>query len=285
MHLAPHDNQTRAIVDVQDAHVPLVYFNIVRLKAGQTFDYRIPGYETCVVPATGTVTVETMGETYPAIGHRGVDVWDGEPEGVYVPTDAGTRITALTDTETFIAGAQFEKTLRPFAVRAADIDRVQYGSDDTKTHRKIKHILGAAYHDRVGRLLVSELFTVGSGGWSGFPSHKHDTDRRDGPGGEMAETRHDECYNFRFRPDYGSGLQMLQRVDNEPGDAYHIMNRSTVLIDNGYHPCCVLPGYEMYYFTILGGQSQRSLKQHFQPTHAAQLHTIPGIMDMVAKFK
>ena len=279
MHIAPHDNQNRAIVEVGHPLVPYVYFNIIRLKAGESFDYRTPGYETCVVPATGTVTVETMGETFAAIGHRGIDVWDGEPEGVYVPTDAGCRITALTDTETFIAGAQFVETLRPFAVRAADIDKVQYGSDDTKTHRKIKHILGAAYHDRVGRLLVSELYTVGAGGWSGFPSHKHDTDRL------PEETRHDECYNFRFRPDYGSGLQMLQRVDNEPGDAYHIMNRSTVLIDKGYHPCCVLPGYEMYYFTILGGQSQRSLKQYFQPTHAAQLHTIPGIMDMVAKFK
>ena len=279
MHIAPHDNQNRAIVEVGHPLVPYVYFNIIRLKAGESFDYRTPGYETCVVPATGTVTVETMGETFAAIGHRGIDVWDGEPEGVYVPTDAGCRITALTDTETFIAGAQFAETLRPFAVRAADIDKVQYGSDDTKTHRKIKHILGAAYHDRVGRLLVSELYTVGAGGWSGFPSHKHDTDRL------PEETRHDECYNFRFRPDYGSGLQMLQRVDNEPGDAYHIMNRSTVLIDKGYHPCCVLPGYEMYYFTILGGQSQRSLKQYFQPTHAAQLHTIPGIMDMVAKFK
>lgn len=279
MHIAPHDNQNRAIVDVNDALVPLVYFNIIRLKAGQAFDYRTPGYETCIVPATGTVTVETMGETFAAIGNRGVDVWDGEPEGVYVPSGSGCRITALTDTETFIAGAQFAETLRPFAVRAADIDKVQYGSDDTKSHRKIKHILGAAYHDRVGRLLVSELYTVGAGGWSGFPSHKHDTDRL------PDETRHDECYNFRFRPDYGSGLQMLQRVDNEPGDAYHIMNRSTVLIDKGYHPCCVLPGYEMYYFTILGGQSQRSLKQYFQPTHAAQLHTIPGIMDMVAKFK
>ena len=69
------------------------------------------------------------------------------------------------------------------------------------------------------------------------------------------------------------------------GDAYHIMNRSTVLIDRGYHPCCVLPGYEMYYFTILGGLTQRSLKQYFQPTHADQIHTIPGILDMVAKFK
>jgi 5-deoxy-glucuronate isomerase len=279
MHIAPHDNQNRAIVDVDNSLVPLVYFNILRLSAGQTFDYRLQGYETCVVPATGTVTVETLGETFADIGHRGVDVWDGEPEGVYVPANAGARITARTATEVFIAGARFSETLRPFAVRGAEIDRVQYGSDETKTHRKIKHILGAAYHDRVGRLLVSELFTVGAGGWSGFPSHKHDTDRL------PDETRHDECYNFRFRPDYGSGLQMLQRVDNEPGDAYHIMNRSTVLIDKGYHPCCVLPGYEMYYFTILGGQSQRSLKQHFQPTHAAQLHTIPGIMDMVAKFK
>jgi len=279
MHIAPHDNENLPIVDVNDPLVPLVYFNILRLKAGETFDYRVQGYETCVVPATGTVTVETGGESFADIGNRGADVWDGEPEGVYVPTDTAARITARTDTEVFVAGAQYADTLKPFAVRAGDLDLVQYGSDDTKTHRKIKHILGAAHHDRVGRLLVSELFTVGAGGWSGFPSHKHDTDRL------PDETRHDECYNFRFRPSHGSGLQMLQREDNEPGDAYHIMDRSTVLIDKGYHPCCVLPGYEMYYFTILGGLSQRSLRQYFHPTHADQLHTIPGIMDMVAKFK
>ena len=279
MHIPPHDNGNKPIVDVDHPLVPLNYFNIVKLKPGETYEYRLEAYETCIVPATGTVTVETGDETFADIGHRGADVWDGDPEGVYVPTGTGARITARTETEVFIAGAKFATTLHPFAIRKDDLDLVQYGSDDTKTHRKIKHILGANHHDRVGRLLVSELFTVGAGGWSGFPSHKHDTDRL------PDETRHDETYNFRFKPDYGSGLQMLQRVDNEPGDAYHIMNGSTVLIDKGYHPCCALPGYEMYYFTILGGLSQRSLKQYFQPTHAEQLHTIPGIMDMVAKFK
>ena len=280
MHIPPFDNQNRPIVDVDHDLVPLNYFNIVKLKAGEHFDYAVPGYETCVVPATGTVTVEVAGETYRDIGNRTVDVWDGEPEGVYVPTGEGTRITCQTEAaEVFIAGAKYDEVLKPFAVREAELDLVQYGSDDTKTHRKIKHILGAAYHDRVGRLLVSELYTVGQGGWSGFPSHKHDTDRL------PDETRHDETYNFRFKPNYGSGMQMLQRVDNEPGDAYHIVDGSTILIDKGYHPCAVLPGYEMYYFTILGGLSQRSLKQYFQPTHEAQLHTIPGIMDMVAKFK
>ena len=132
---------------------------------------------------------------------------------------------------------------------------------------------------RVGRLLVSELYTVGAGGWSGFPSHKHDTDRL------PLETRHDEAYNFRFNPPHGSGLQMLQRADGQPGDAYHLVDGSTVAIDTGYHPCCVLPGYEMYYFTILGGLSQRSLVQYFQPSHAGQIETIPGIKDMIAKFK
>ena len=280
MHIPPFENANAPIIDVDDARVPLNYFNIVKLSRGQAFDYQIPGYETGIVPATGTVDVEVEGEAFHSIGNRGSDVWDGEPEGVYVPSGAKARLICISDTaEIFVAGARFDGALTPFAVRAADIDVVQYGSDDTKTHRKIKHILGSKYRERVGRLLVSELFTVGAGGWSGFPPHKHDTDRL------PAETRHDETYNFRFRPDYGSGLQMLQRVDNEPGDAYHIMNRSTVLIDKGYHPCCVLPGYEMYYFTILGGLSQRPLVQFFQPSHAYQIETIPGIKDMIAKFK
>ncbi|MEC8366862.1 MAG: 5-deoxy-glucuronate isomerase, partial [Pseudomonadota bacterium] len=240
--------------------------------------YRVPGYETCIVPATGTVDVGVEGVAFASLGRRGEDVWDGEPEGVYVPVGASVTIVCMSDeTETFVAGAKYDKVLEPFDVREPDL--VQYGSDDTKTHRKIKHILGQKQHDKVGRLLVSELFTVGAGGWSGFPSHKHDTNRL------PDETRHDETYNFRFKPNWGSGLQMLQREDGQPGDAYHIVDGSTICIDNGYHPCCVLPGYEMYYFTILGGLTQRSLVQYFQPTHAYQIETIPGIKDMIAKFK
>ena len=278
MHIAPYDNQNKAIVDVEDATVPLNYFNIVKLKRGQAFEYQVPGYETCIVPATGSVDVEVEGMTFARLGNRGADVWDGEPEGVYVPV--GTKVTIICvsdETETFIAGAKYDKVLEPFDVREHDL--VQYGSDDTKTHRKIKHIIGQKQRDKVGRLLVSELFTVGTGGWSGFPSHKHDTNRL------PDESRHDETYNFRFRPNWGSGLQMLQREDGAPGDAYHIVDGSTICIDNGYHPCCVLPGYEMYYFTILGGLTQRSLVQFFQPTHAYQIETIPGIKDMIAKFK
>ena len=279
MHIAPYDNQNKPIVDAGDATVPLNYFNIVKLTAGQAFDYQVPGYETCIVPATGTVDVEVEGFTADDLGGRGEDVWDGEPEGVYVSSGAKATIIAKDTTEVFVAGAKYDEVLEPFVVRSDELDLVQYGSDDTKTHRKIKHILGQKQHGKVGRLLVSELYTVGAGGWSGFPSHKHDTDRL------PTETRHDETYNFRFRPNHGSGVQMLQREDGKPGDAYHIVDGSTICLDNGYHPCCVLPGYQMYYFTILGGLSQRSLVQFFQPSHAYQIETIPGIKDMIAKFK
>ncbi len=280
MHIPPFDNRNAPIVGPDHPVVPLTYFNIVRLRRGERFDYRVPNYETCVVPATGTVDLAVGDALFAAVGNRGVDVWDGEPEGVYVPTDAAVTLTCVSATaEVFVAGAKYDRALAPFVVRADEIDLVQYGSDDTKTHRKIKHILGQRYHDRVGRLLVSELFTVGAGGWSGFPSHKHDTDR------PPVETRHDETYNFRFRPKHGSGMQMLQREEGLAGDAYHIVDGSTICLDKGYHPCAVLPGYEMYYFTILGGLSQRSLIQFFQPSHAGQIETIPGIKDMIAAFR
>ena len=278
MHILPYDNENNPIVDANNKTVPLNYFNIVKLKKGDAFEYQVPGYETCIVPATGTININVEGIEFQRLGNRVEDVWDGEPEGVYVPVGAKAEMTCMSENaEVFIAGAKYDKVLVPFDVRESDL--VQYGSDETKTHRKIKHILGQKQHDKVGRLLVSELYTVGAGGWSGFPSHKHDTNRI------PKETRHDETYNFRFKPNWGSGLQMLQRSDNESGDAYHIVDGSTICIDHGYHPCCVLPGYEMYYFTILGGLSQRSLIQYFQPTHAYQVETIPGIKDMIAKFK
>ena len=140
-------------MDVDDPTVPLNYFNIVKLKKGEAFEYQVPGYETCIAPATGTVDVDVEGESYPNLGTRTIDVWDGEPEGIYVPVGAKVTISCVSDeTEIFIAGARYDKVLDPFDVRADDIDLVQYGSDDTKTHRKIKHILGQKQHGKVVKI-------------------------------------------------------------------------------------------------------------------------------------
>jgi len=279
MHIPNHDNHNQAIVDRNDIKTPLCYFNIVKLQRGEKFSSRVDGYETCIVPVTGSVNVSVEGLNFEQVGKR-MNIWEGDPEGVYVPVGIEASISCVSDTvEVFIAGAQHDEVYEAFVVRESDIDPIQYGSDDTKTHRKIKHILGKSPAGKVGKLLVSELFTVGAGGWSGFPPHKHDTDSL------PDETRHDEVYNFRFNPPNGFGAQFLTPAGEDYGDVYHIRNGSTIQIDKGYHPCVAAPGYEMYYFTILGGLSQRPLHQNFEPENAYQLETIPGIKDMISKFK
>ena len=57
MHIKPYDNHNEPIVGANDARVPLVYMNIVKLKQGETFTYAAEGYETCCVPAHGTIDV------------------------------------------------------------------------------------------------------------------------------------------------------------------------------------------------------------------------------------
>lgn len=279
MHIPHHDNQNQAIVDHDNEKTPLCYFNIVKLTKGESFTSEVEGYETCLVPATGSIDVSVAGQHFAAVGKR-MHIWEGEPEGVYVPLSTEVTFTCVSDqAEIFISGARHDEVYQPFVVRESDIDPVQYGSDDTKTHRKIKHILGKSQAGQVGRLLVSELFTVGAGGWSGFPPHKHDTDTL------PAETRHDEVYNFRFNPEHGFGAQFLTQEGEDMGEVFHIRNGSTIQIEKGYHPCVAGPGYEMYYFTILAGKSQRPLHQNFHPEHAYQLETIPGMKDMISKFK
>ena len=280
MHIPPYKNNNIPIIDTNNSRVPFVYFNNINLTKNEIFISEVIGYETCFVPVTGTFSVNVGNLSVKKIGERKINVWDNDPEGIYIPLDEVAEIKCLTEKgEGFIAGAKYNQKLKPFMVTKDEIDIVQYGSDDTKTHRKIKHILGQKQSKSVGRLLVSELYTVGQGGWSGFPPHKHDTDI------DLKETKHDEVYNFRFNPNHGFGMQLLQSPKKSIGEASHIIDGSTFIVDKGYHPCVVAPGYEMYYFTILAGKSQRPLVQYFQPEHAWQIETIPGIKDMIAKFK
>jgi len=109
MHIAPFDNKNSPIVDVEDQTVPLNYFNIVKLTKGQAFDYQVPGYETCIVPATGTIDVDVEGFKTAGLGGRVEDVWGGEPEGVYVPSGAKVEMVCQSEAaEVFIAGAKYD---------------------------------------------------------------------------------------------------------------------------------------------------------------------------------
>jgi len=291
LHIEPFDNQNQPIVDVDHAVTPLCYFNQVRLRKGERFVHQVAGYESTLVPATGSCDVQVGEHHFAHIGQR-EHLWGGDPEAVYVPVGMQAEVLCTSDSlDLMIGGGRYDEVLTPFCVRQEAIDKVQYGSDDTKTHRKIKHILGQRNAAQRGRLLVSELFTVGAGGWSGFPPHKHDTERdkaggaAGGAAGGKAETEYQEVYQFRFNPGHGFGAQFVYKHEDDHGPVYHVRSGSVIAIDKGYHPSVAAPGYEMYYFTVIVGAQSKSLVQHFDPHHAYQIETIPGIKDMIAKFK
>ncbi len=164
MHIAPHDNRNMPIIGRITRACHWSGSTSCGCGGGETHELQVPRYETCVVPATGTWMLQSWPavrrhrQTHPQRLGRGTG-------GGLCATGAAAMVTCVSEAaEVFVAGARFDEVLTPFAVRADEIDMVQYGSDDTKTHRKIKHILGTKYHGRVGRLLVSELYNRGAGG-------------------------------------------------------------------------------------------------------------------------
>ena len=282
VHIQKYDNNNKAIIGTEHHLVPRVYFNRICLKQGESYRLRLKNYEAIWTMVRGTCSFSVDDLAFPHVGGR-EDIWQGRADSVYVPQASEVQVQCTSvDAEIYIGGGlctESDKRGEAAHIKPEDVQVITYGSDETKTHRCIQHILGQNSPQRMGRLLVSELFTVGQGGWSGFPPHKHDEDRM------PMESAYEEVYHFRFTPPQGFAAQFAYNNDQDTGPVFHVKDGSTVALDRGYHPVVVAPGYQMYYFTIIVGKTQKSLVQHFQEEHKNQLETIPGIKDMIAAFK
>ena len=276
------ENQNQPLIVPGGDCLQRTYFNLVRLDAGQTFTYRREDCETVSVVLRGEAEITVGNTTFARVGVR-ASIWDGPADSVYCGTKQSVTLHALADqTEIAIAGAVSEQDFAPFRIPPAAVALVEVGSASTHSRRRIFHLLGQNAAGRAGNLLVSELY-ADAGCWSGYPPHKHDTER------PPEETAFEEAYHYRFRPESGFGAQFL--YDAAPGvglaEPRVMMTRhgDTCLVARGYHPTVTSPGHESYIFTILVGHHQRSLIQFFEPAHQHLLAKIPGIQAMRDKFK
>ncbi len=254
------------------------YFNLLRLAAGQSVTLEVPGCETLCVVLTGRADVAAGGQDFRNVGRR-ADLWSGAADSVYCGTCPRITVLGLLDgTEVAIAGGVCDQPFAPFRITPDEVDAVEVGSAATHSRRRICHILGQNGAGRAGRLLVSELYGD-EGCWSGYPPHKHDTER------PPEETDFEELYHYRFRPETGFGAQFC--YDGPGGEPTVAMTRhgDTFLVDRGYHPTVRAPGYDGYILTVLVGRRQRSLIQSFEPAHHPLLERIPGIQAMRDKFR
>jgi 5-deoxy-glucuronate isomerase len=177
-----------------------------------------------------------------------------------------------------VAGGVCDRSFAPFRITPEEVGMVEVGSRETHSRRRIFHILGQNANGRAGHLLVSELYGD-EGCWSGYPPHKHDTER------PPEETDFEEVYHYRYRPESGFGAQFCYGTDASAPPVVLTRHGDTFLIDRGYHPTARAPGHEGYIFTILVGRHQRSLVQSFEPAHAHLMTKIPGLQAMRDKFK
>ncbi len=253
------------------------YFNLIRLRRGEECRTKVQGVETLYAVLSGNVDLEVNGTTFREVGRR-KDIWSGNADSVYVGSGAAVRVRANQDgTEVAVAGGICDRTYPPFRVLPSEVEMVDVGSVATRSHRRIFHLLGQNGQGRAGNLLVSELY-CDDGCWSGYPPHKHDEDRRG------VETAHEEMYHYRFRPETGFGAQLCFQSDGSP-QCFMTRHGDTFLLDRGFHPTVTSPGHEEYIFTILVGKTQRGLVQHFKEEYDYLMRGIPGIQDMVNKFK
>ena len=239
MHIPPYDNQNRPIVDVDNLRVSLNYFNIAQAEEGRTArrvpDPRLPrrlrlGRPLLQVPATGTVDIDVAGQTFEKIGkaHRRLGRRArarAETRAPVAPASAQEMVSVIVLSEDlarrFVCS---NTTLEPFAVRADELDKVQYDLDGHQTHRKPRS--SAPEAGRQGRARIFVVCSTRSASAPGpayHTAHKHDTDRL------PDEPRTTRSTIWASGGGYGSGLQMLQREDNKSGDAYHIVDGSTIL--------------------------------------------------------
>ncbi len=260
----------------------LCYFNLLRLRAGESVTLEVPGCELLCVVLSGQAEIAAGGKSFDRVGRR-ADIWDGPADSVYCGTSARVTVRGLRDgTEVAVAGGVCTQPFAPFRIAPEEVEMVEVGSKETHSRRRIFHVLGRNAAGRAGHLLVSELYGD-DGCWSGYPPHKHDTER------PPEETDFEEIYHYRYRPENGFGAQFCYEEQTGAGapEPQVVMTRhgDTFLIDRGYHPTVRAPGHEGYIFTILVGRHQRSLVQSFEPQHRHLMAKIPGIQAMRDKFK
>ena len=271
------DNNNSSILEAGNEIVPNTYFIIIKIDKSESYTYHLPDMESVIVVLKGNCDVMVDQTKYDKVGRR-KDIWSGNADSVYAGTGGEVKIRANADnTELAIAGGTCHEKFNSFRVLPEEVEMVEVGSNETKSRRRIYHILGQNAKGRAGNLLISELF-CDEGCWSGYPPHKHDSEN------PPEETDFEETYHYRFNPENGFGGQFLFFDKGDP-EAFMTRNGDTFAFRSGYHPTVSSPQHQEYIFTILVGINQRSLIQNFKEEYRYLFDRIPGIASMRSKFK
>ncbi len=226
-----------------------------RLNPGETYSTTTQGEEAAFVVLGGRCSAD-WGRGSQKIGQR-LNVFDGLPYCLYLPTENSVAFTAETVCEIAECRVPSQKKLAPQLITPKDVAASLRGGGNAS--RQIVDIIRPDFP--ADKLVVIEVYTPG-GNWSSYPPHKHDVHS---PPGEVDL---DEIYYYRMdRPKEGFALQRLYSPDKSRDVTVRAIDGDAVLVRSGFHPVVAGPGYNVYYLNFLAGSS-RTLAVTEDPEHS-----------------
>ena len=232
-----------------------VGFELHRLPPGQGLEAATEEREACLVLVGGRARVRAGGRDLGEIGDRTGPFEGKKPVAVYVPWQRGYQVEATTPLELAVCSAPGGGD---HEVRLIGEDRVAHSVRGTGSNtRYVYDILPET--EPAHSLLVVEVITP-AGGWSSYPSHKHDTDNL------PEESQLEETYYHRLNPPQGFAFQRVYTEDGSLDETMCVHDGDVTLVPRGYHPCGTAHGYDLYYLNVMAGP-KRIWRFNTEPCH------------------
>lgn len=220
-----------------------VGFDLIKLRAGETWAEETGESEVILVMVEGKAKVQAAGKDWGELGER-MNVFEKTPPHcLYVPNGSDWSLETTTDATIAVCKAPGKSGHEARKIGPDGIELTQRG--EGVNTRYINNI-AMENEDYCDSLLVTEVFTP-AGHWSSFPSHRHDED--DFP----RVTYLEETYYHRLNPANGFGIQRVYTDDGQLDETMAVSDGDVVCVPRGHHPCGAPYGFEMYYLNVMAG--------------------------------
>jgi len=249
------DNWLYQIVDDSKSPLQMENFSLLKLSSRTFYQGEFKGEEAVFVLVQGKVEMKVEGRILGEITQR-KSIFEDKASAFYLPPNVYYQIEAEEDSEFVLVRAKAEKGTSPtfFPPSGVKVKTTGKGAFEREVHT----IVGEDFPAE--KLIVGETFNK-PGLWSSYPPHRHEKNR------PPEEYFLEEVYHYRIEPEGGFGIQVLYTGDKELEEAYIVKNGDTFVIPRGYHPVVVAPGYRLYYFWSLAGET-RKLNPYDDPNHS-----------------
>jgi len=247
-------NGYTAIIAPSPEGLEYITFGILHLQAGESYEKYSAQDELGLILVTGKCKLTAGNQRFGEIGRRS-SFFSGKATSAYIPPHTECVIKAVSDLEMVIGSVPAEAAGKPTIVRPGSVVSKYLG------HGPMRRRVDFLIYNQVpaSHIIVGETVHT-SGGWSGYPPHKHDQDN------EPVESANEEVYLVKIEPPQGFGF--LAIYDNESLDeAYRVKNNDIIAIPRGYHPMVAAPGYKVGFIWFMAGK-KRQWKPATDPDHA-----------------